>query len=161
MKNCKEIIMMEDIGLLTRWKNGKRNNFPWWSTKTIERAFKSLISSGIVITGNYNKDQRDRTKWYSINEDVLENILNGIVKENPKTNSQCASGQNDERHRQNDEMQQRQFGGSITREYFQRLSFRNYYTRYYISYGVKRRKRKMTYHSNEVVQFSTYQKYVD
>lgn len=96
----------------------QKNNFPWWSTKTIERAFKSLISSGIVITGNYNKDQRDRTKWYSINEDVLENILNGIVKENPKTNSQCASGQNDERHRQNDEMHKDSSGEALPENTF-------------------------------------------
>lgn len=126
----------------------QKNNFPWWSTKTIERAFKSLISSGIVITGNYNKDQRDRTKWYSINEDVLENVLNDIVKEEPETNSQCASGQNDERHRQNDEMHKDSSGEALPEN-----TIKDYHSETTIqdttSPSELKEEEKNAYHSNE------------
>ena len=33
----------------------QKNNFPWWSTKTIERAFKSLISLSFISSIFRNK----------------------------------------------------------------------------------------------------------
>lgn len=81
-------------------ENWRKENFPWWSTKTVERAFKNLVNSGLVITGNYNKDSRDRTKWYSIDEDVLEKILKDTV-EISTSDCPCANRQNDEMHTDN------------------------------------------------------------
>ena len=81
-------------------ENWKKENFTWWSTKTVERAFKNLVNSGLVITGNYNKDSRDRTKWYTIDEDVLEEVLKnttGILK----TECSDANRQNDQMHEDN------------------------------------------------------------
>lgn len=81
-------------------ENWRKENFPWWSTKTVERAFKNLVNSGLVITGNYNKDSRDRTKWYSIDEDVLEKVLKDTV-EISTSDCPCANRQNDEMHTDN------------------------------------------------------------
>ena len=81
-------------------ENWRKENFPWWSTKTVERAFKNLVNSGLVITGNYNKDSRDRTKWYSIDEDVLEKVLKDTV-EISTSDRPCANRQNDEMHTDN------------------------------------------------------------
>lgn len=53
--------------------------FPFWSAKQIRRILQSLISAGIVITGNYNDNQRDRTIWYSIDYDAL-NCPNGQMQ---------------------------------------------------------------------------------
>lgn len=48
-----------------------QKQFPFFSTKTIQRTFKSLEDKGLVITGNYNKMTIDRTKWYSIDYEAL------------------------------------------------------------------------------------------
>lgn len=37
---------------------------------------KSLEKKGLIITGNYNKQGYDRTKWYTIDYDVLESLEN-------------------------------------------------------------------------------------
>lgn len=81
-------------------ENWKKENFPWWSTKTVERAFKNLVNSGLVITGNYNKDGRDRTKWYTIDEDVLEEVLKNTAG---ISTSECpdANRQNGQMHTDN------------------------------------------------------------
>lgn len=40
--------------------------FPYMTPRQIEYALKKLIDANIVLTGNYNSDQRDRTLWYTI-----------------------------------------------------------------------------------------------
>ena len=86
-------------------ENWKKENFPWWSTKTVERAFKNLVSSGLVITGNYNKDSRDRTKWYTIDEDVLEKVLKDTAG---ISTSECSNA-----NRQNDQMHDDNLTGAL------------------------------------------------
>ncbi|HJD00517.1 MAG TPA: conjugal transfer protein, partial [Candidatus Dwaynia gallinarum] len=41
---------------------------------TVRRVFTKLEKSGFIITGNYNKDPRDKTKWYTINDEKLEEL---------------------------------------------------------------------------------------
>lgn len=48
--------------------------FPWLSEKTIQRYLKDLEKRGLLITGNYNKAKFDRTKWYRIDYDALDNL---------------------------------------------------------------------------------------
>ena len=65
-------------------KDGKRwvfNSYPEWkiqfpffSTRQIQYAIKNLEKLKILITGNYNKLGMDRTKWYSIDYLVLDEI---------------------------------------------------------------------------------------
>lgn len=43
-----------------------QKQFPFWSVSTIKRIFLSLESQGLIISGNFNKEQRDRTKWYTL-----------------------------------------------------------------------------------------------
>ncbi len=45
--------------------------FPFWHINTIQRTFKSLEKKGLLIVGNYNKAGFDKTKWYTIDYDVL------------------------------------------------------------------------------------------
>ena len=47
-------------------------NFRFWSIDTLKRTFKSLETKELLIIGNFNKDPRDRTKWYRINYEQLE-----------------------------------------------------------------------------------------
>lgn len=51
-----------------------QTQFPFWSETTVKRTLASLESQGLVVTANYNKDRRDRTKWYSINYDALRRL---------------------------------------------------------------------------------------
>ena len=46
--------------------------FPFWSTRTLNRAIKNLIVRGLIVEGNYNKHQYDRTRWFSLECDAIE-----------------------------------------------------------------------------------------
>lgn len=52
--------------------------FPYWSTSQINRIISKLENEGVLITGNFNPSPYDRTKWYSLNEEIhLTNSQNG------------------------------------------------------------------------------------
>ncbi len=48
--------------------------FPFWGIRTIKRIFKELEDANIILTSNYNKMRMDRTKWYTLNYEKLEEI---------------------------------------------------------------------------------------
>lgn len=51
-----------------------RAEFPFWSEDTIGRTIRKLESAGLLLsTDKYNQIATDRTKWYSIDYDVLDN----------------------------------------------------------------------------------------
>jgi DNA-binding PadR family transcriptional regulator len=60
--------------------------FPFFSDSTIVRTIKNIEKKGLVFVGNYNKDGRDRTKWYSIDYTKLDEL------------EQLASSQNESMH---------------------------------------------------------------
>lgn len=55
--------------------------FPFLSRNTMIRKFDALEKMGIVISRNYNENNHDQTKWYTIDYDKLHDILNSKVKE--------------------------------------------------------------------------------
>ncbi len=50
--------------------------FPWITKKSVGDKFRSLEKKGILIVGNFNKLKYDRTKWYSIDYDKLNSLIN-------------------------------------------------------------------------------------
>lgn len=50
--------------------------FPWLAEKTVQRYLKDLCDKGLLITGNFNKANFDRTKWYRINYEALDKLAN-------------------------------------------------------------------------------------
>lgn len=54
------------------------DNFEFWSYDTVKRTFAKLEKMGLLISANFNKDSRDKTKWYSINEDAVESLRKTI-----------------------------------------------------------------------------------
>lgn len=56
-------------------KEWRENNFDFWSLDTVKRAFTKLEKLGILLVGNFNQDRRDRTKWYTIDYDKLEESI--------------------------------------------------------------------------------------
>jgi hypothetical protein len=68
------------------WHNGRwwvyntyeqwqRDNFDFWSKRTIQRHINELENKGVLISGEFNKSSGDRTKWYTINFDVLDKLV--------------------------------------------------------------------------------------
>lgn len=53
----------------------QKENFTFWSVKTIQRIFDKLVKLGIVIKGNYNKKKYDRTLWVTLDYNKLEELL--------------------------------------------------------------------------------------
>lgn len=49
-------------------------NFTFWSTSTIQRIFANLEKSGVVITAQLKKNQRDMTKYYRIDYVRIRNM---------------------------------------------------------------------------------------
>lgn len=52
--------------------------FPYWSASQVNRIIKKLETEGVLVSGNYNQSAYDRTKWYSLNEEIhFTNPSNG------------------------------------------------------------------------------------
>ncbi len=45
--------------------------FPWWSAKQIRRIAASCREQGALIAGEFNKDRRDRSLWYTPGEELI------------------------------------------------------------------------------------------
>ncbi|ULG72988.1 replication protein [Macrococcus brunensis] len=77
-----------------QWKK----QFPFWSEKTIKRTITSIEKQGLFHIGNYNRAGFDRTKWYSINYEAVNNLVSRPSGQNdPTSGSNWADGkgQND------------------------------------------------------------------
>lgn len=53
----------------------QKENFDFWSVRTLKSIFKKLEDKGILIKGNYNKKKYDRTLWVTLDYDKLEELL--------------------------------------------------------------------------------------
>jgi hypothetical protein len=51
-----------------------QKQFPFWCERTIKRIFLSLERKNILISDNFNQMKRDRTKWYRINYEALNQL---------------------------------------------------------------------------------------
>ncbi len=51
------------------------NDFPFLTTKTVKNIITELEKKGLLVIGNYNKMRNDRTKWYRIDESLLQRGL--------------------------------------------------------------------------------------
>lgn len=55
-------------------KQWHEESFYFLSYSTVKRTFANLEKMGILIVGNFNKDGRDKTKWYTIDYEKLEGL---------------------------------------------------------------------------------------
>ena len=60
--------------------------FPYLSVGQIKRAISSLIDKGILLKGNYNANQYDRTNWYAFSDKGLSIVQNCYIDELKMTN---------------------------------------------------------------------------
>ena len=61
--------------------------FKFWSERTIKRIIYNLEKQELLLTGNYNKYAFDRTKWYTINYEKLNDIMAQPLGQNDTTQS--------------------------------------------------------------------------
>lgn len=95
------------------YDNWRKDNFPFWSRNTIRRAFDSCIKRGLIITGNFNKAGFDKTKWYSIDIEKLDEVMGSACAQNGQTSEpKWADGSN-------------QYGHTNTRDYPETTSENN------------------------------------
>ena len=62
----------------------QENDFDYLSVDTVKRTFVKLESQGFLLVGNYNKDPRDKTKWYTIKEERHEELYQEIEEKKLK-----------------------------------------------------------------------------
>lgn len=72
--------------------------FPFWTEKQIRRILNNLESEGYLLTGNYNSQPYDRTKWYTLSEKAFAlmgkyNCPNGKMKEREQENTIAQMGE--------------------------------------------------------------------
>lgn len=71
-----------------------KDNFPFWSERTIMRLIASLEDSGFLLARNdLNVHKYDRTKWYTINYDSLNEVALTEIDASIVTSCQDGTGQ--------------------------------------------------------------------
>lgn len=71
------------------YSDWKAKDFPYWSEKTIQRTFTRLENKGVVVSANYNKLGIDKTKWYTIDTEKLQELVDEFNSDEGKmTNRQ-------------------------------------------------------------------------
>ncbi|QYU58910.1 hypothetical protein K1728_05785 [Weissella confusa] len=53
--------------VITSWSE----DFSFWSSRTVQRTINSLVESGFVLKGNFNKMKMDKTVWLTIDYERL------------------------------------------------------------------------------------------
>jgi uncharacterized phage protein (TIGR02220 family) len=64
-----------------------QEQFPFWSESTIKRTIHSLEKQGCLLSSNWNQKKIDKTKWYTIDYNQIEELESG--------QSDPSTGQND------------------------------------------------------------------
>ena len=78
-----------------------QQQFPFWSERTIMRAFLSLEQEGYLLTANYNRMKLDKTKWYTIDYDKLAELEDTLLT---PTTEQSVSTQPSGEHLEDDSL---------------------------------------------------------
>lgn len=63
-------------------------HFPYWSCKQVERFINKLVSLGILVKGNYNKNPYDRTAWYAFKNEEKFSISRNREMEIPESGNE-------------------------------------------------------------------------
>lgn len=57
------------------YEQWQRDNFGFWSKRTIQRHISALETMGVLLSGEFNKSTGDRTKWYTIDFDAMDELV--------------------------------------------------------------------------------------
>ncbi|ARA88425.1 TPA: hypothetical protein ACPDS2_002240 [Pasteurella multocida] len=97
--------------------------FPFWSKKTIQRTIKRLEEMGLILSTNkLNKMKMDKTKWYSIAYEKIEELTSQNDQMRCDQNGSSMRSKWDDRYSQNDQMRCDQNGSSMRSKWDDRYS---------------------------------------
>ena len=68
--------------------------FPYLSEKQIRFAIQKMLKDELIITGNYNEDNRDRTIWYALTEKGCSEIQQNSILQKVHTGMYKMSNEN-------------------------------------------------------------------
>jgi hypothetical protein len=68
-------------------ENWQSQNFPFWSIDTVKRVFSKLENKGILLTDVLNEMKRDRTKWYSLDYEKLDELMEAYADQKVKSHN--------------------------------------------------------------------------
>ncbi|MDY3987763.1 MAG: hypothetical protein SOY88_00180 [Massilioclostridium sp.] len=71
--------------------NEWQKQFPFWGIATVKRIFADLEKRGLVLSANYNQHPMDKTKWYTIDYDALQNLVYSSDQNDKANGSICAT----------------------------------------------------------------------
>jgi hypothetical protein len=57
-----------------------QSQFPFWSESVLQRTMKSLSDQGLVRVHKFNKENWDRTNWYTIEYEAVDNLVEKSVE---------------------------------------------------------------------------------
>lgn len=63
-----------------------KEQFPWWSPATLSRIIKRLEQRELVIIGNFNKTEWDKTQWFALNEVGISRLKSVCLAADPFQN---------------------------------------------------------------------------
>ena len=63
--------------------------FPFWTARQVGRILQSLEAKGVIVTGNFNDNLYNRTKWYAFGDSFLRN---GIIHFTLSSNGEDETG---------------------------------------------------------------------
>jgi hypothetical protein len=70
-----------------------KEQFPFWSDRTIRRTISDLEKDHLLISGNFNKKKSDKTKWYTIDYKKFNQLMTSPCGQNDQSTwSQCPDG---------------------------------------------------------------------
>lgn len=77
--------------IFNTYQTWRETDFDFWSTDTIRRTLTRLENKGIVLSANYNKLKIDKTKWYTIDYEKLQKLIDEHEKKQiaNKENAYC------------------------------------------------------------------------
>lgn len=78
--------------------------FPFWSFNTVHRTIQKIESMGILLVGSFNQDPSNRTKWYTIDYEVLGKLNDKEKKAVIKKVAKPANRYKSKPNPQNEEM---------------------------------------------------------
>jgi len=67
----------------------QENCFPFLSIRSLQRIFLNLEKTGLILVGNYNESNMNKTKWYSINYDHPILKATAPVDDSDSDQSEC------------------------------------------------------------------------
>ena len=73
---------VEERGWVYNSYESWHTQLPFWSIKTIQRIVKNLIEKNIIEVSNFNKLGYDRTLWYTLNYDLIDEQINAYEATN-------------------------------------------------------------------------------